>query len=1136
MLSEIFVQHALAKGISPLVKRVVRGLFQIIGGLGVGLLIAVLLVAWRLASGPVSISFLTPYIQTALSEVHKDAIKLDVEDTILTWAGWERTLDIRIVNLQTSLPDGQVIATVPEVSLSLSAKALLKGNVAPRSIEFFGPAFHVERLTDGSFALGFDPTQQTASKDSDLVASLVLLMLQEPNPDQALSYLKRIAVVDGEVIYEDKSQGSLWQASDMSADFIRVDGGLEADLDITLKGKKETAVISVMGAYTLANKQIDLGVRFDGLVPADFTELAQGLPMLATVDVPLNGTLALSMKESGLIEGVDFDLQGGAGHLALPVGLANDLDLLAWAQRLKVNNLSVKGRFEGGTDTLQVDALTLAMAEGEKLHIPAPLEHDYDIRSLKTELSFYGDQGLLDVRSLDLELGQGPRAHVSALVDGLKAESGGLGLDLKGQVKGVRFNDLNDLWPAQLAIDARDWVVPNLRDGISEEASIEASLNIGTDGTITMDKLSGEVKGHGLTVDYLSPMPPVTDAVGRARFNADAFNIEVLSGVGHKGVKVTSGTIDLVKLQEETAEAHIDLNVEGPVQGALELIDYEPLGFASELGIKPAHVSGGAKGNVKLALPLLLNLEAEDVIAKATAKVSDGTIQAALFDRDLTKGDLSLSVSNDGLGLHGTAVLGDVPIDLDWKHDFRDAALFRDRYELSGTIQDVLSLSALGIEVPDILSRYMAGGAQANVNYTEFSNGTQALSARVDLSNISLAAPELGWAKPTGVPGTAELELRLKDNNPSEIPKFGVVAPDMDISGSAFFADDGALLRIDLNKMKSGHTDVSGSLTPDIEGSWELVLRGESLDAELLWDEMLGIHEAPPRKKLEDDELSLTVAVDIHSLRIRDDRALNDLVGTVYRENGGWRKIDVSAAVGDGGAVELLLDTDTDGLRYLSITSDDAGSTLRTLDLYDNITGGDLDLKAAYTTPDKDAPLEGVLKVTDYAMIDAPAFAKLIGVMSLTGVLDALQGDGLNFDIFEAPFKLEGGQLELVSSRASGPTIGVTASGTVDMDNKLMDFEGTVVPAYAINALLGKLPIIGELFTGGEKGGGLFAATYTMEGTEENVEITVNPLSVLAPGVLRGIFSGSDKEKEIPTVPPKPKSAPVEPVTPAPVN
>ena len=80
--------------------------------------------------------------------------------------------------------------------------------------------------------------------------------------------------------------------------------------------------------------------------------------------------------------------------------------------------------------------------------------------------------------------------------------------------------------------------------------------------------------------------------------------------------------------------------------------------------------------------------------------------------------------------------------------------------------------------------------------------------------------------------------------------------------------------------------------------------------------------------------------------------------------------------------------------------------------------------------------------------------------------------------------------------------------------------KGTVVPAYAINALLGKIPLIGGLFTGSEKGGGLFAATYTMKGQGENVDISINPLSALAPGALRDIFTGSDKEQEIPA--PKP--------------
>jgi len=1130
----------------------------VIGGLGVGLLVATLLVSWRLASGPVSISFLTPYIEGALAEVHKGAVKLAVDDTILTWAGWERTLDIRIVNLRTSLPSGEEIAAVPEVSISLSAEALLKGTVAPRSVEFFGPRFRVVRHADGDFALGVQDSQESSN---DFVSSMILLMLQDPNPGQAMSFLKRISIVAGEITYEDRALGTTWHAPSANAQFIRAEGGLEAELDLDLQAGDKLAAVSILGTYSLAGKRIDLGVSFDKVTPADFVALSPQMDVLGAIDVPLSGTITLSMEQNGRVEGVGFDLSGGPGALALPVPLAAKLDALAWAQRATVDNLHISGRIEGGIETLDISQLDVVFKDGETFYLPMPIDHEMPLKSITAALNYSRPAGRLLIKDMQVGLGGarsgrtvGPVANITATVEGLTEAGQMPSVDITGSIADVAFNDLAAYWPTQLGVDARTWVIPNLHDGVADSASISLALRPDHAGGVNLASVAGEIRAHGLSVDYLSPMPPVRNAVGSATFNEKRFDIKVEGAEGYDGLKIMGGDIALFNLHLDSPEADIALDVLGPVPSALALIDHQPLGFSSELGIKPDNADGTVAAHVRLQFPLKADLLAAEVVAEAQARLSATSIKGALFEKDLINGDLDLSVTNDALVLKGDAGLGGVPVQLVWNHDFRDEALFRDRYELSGTIKDVLNLGALGIEVPNILSRYMSGGAEANVNYTELADGRQSMSARIDLANIRLAAPELGWGKPAGVPGTAVLEFRLKEGRPQEIPKFEVSAPDMNISGSAKFFTDGTLERIDLDTMRSGHTDVSGSLTPDARGAWELVLRGESLDASLLWDEMLGIRKVPPREKLGDDDLMLSVAADIHTLMIRKDRVLTDLIGTVYREQGGWRKIDVTGVVsgehGDG-SIELLLDTDTDGLRYLSIASDDAGAALRTLDLYDNILGGTLDLKAAYTDPRPNAPLQGVLKVQDYAMIDAPAFAELIGVMSLTGVLDALQGEGLNFDIFEAPFKLERGVLELSDSRASGPTIGVTASGTLDMDNKLMDIKGTVVPAYAINALLGKIPIIGELFTGPEKGGGLFAATYTMKGVGENVEITVNPLSALAPGALRGIFTGSDKEKVIPKkavpkvapkktqqpiTPPAPHAAPLEPVTAAPVQ
>ena len=68
-----------------------------------------------------------------------------------------------------------------------------------------------------------------------------------------------------------------------------------------------------------------------------------------------------------------------------------------------------------------------------------------------------------------------------------------------------------------------------------------------------------------------------------------------------------------------------------------------------------------------------------------------------------------------------------------------------------------------------------------------------------------------------------------------------------------------------------------------------------------------------------------------------------------------------------------------------------------------------------------------------------------------------------------------------------------------------MDIEGTIVPAYMFNALLGNIPILGRLFSP-EQGGGLFAATYKVQGPLADPAVTVNPLAALTPGFLRGLF------------------------------
>ncbi|MDP7543681.1 MAG: hypothetical protein QF758_03595, partial [Alphaproteobacteria bacterium] len=123
-------------------RRTTKFILDIFGAALAGAAILVALLSWRLAGEPVSLAFLTPYLQDAL-RAEDGSFRFELEDTVLTWAGWERTLDIRLVGVKAVGPEGDILAEVPELSVSLSAGAMMRGLVAPTSIDVLGPKIDV---------------------------------------------------------------------------------------------------------------------------------------------------------------------------------------------------------------------------------------------------------------------------------------------------------------------------------------------------------------------------------------------------------------------------------------------------------------------------------------------------------------------------------------------------------------------------------------------------------------------------------------------------------------------------------------------------------------------------------------------------------------------------------------------------------------------------------------------------------------------------------------------------------------------------------------------------------------------------------------------------------------------------------
>ncbi|MBF0561122.1 MAG: hypothetical protein HQL37_03690 [Alphaproteobacteria bacterium] len=192
-----------------------RQLFEAIGALGLVLIIVLPLFAWRVSTSPLELSFLTPYIQDALTpEDRSYVVKLDT--TELWWATAKHSLDVRAVGVKITRPDpdGRVIAAIPSLSVGFSLYGFAQGLIAPQSLEVLDARLRLVRQVDGSVRLDFSTPQGAGGAALGLLAldELRAALAAPPDPGRASGYLRRFQLVNANLTMEDQASGVIWPA------------------------------------------------------------------------------------------------------------------------------------------------------------------------------------------------------------------------------------------------------------------------------------------------------------------------------------------------------------------------------------------------------------------------------------------------------------------------------------------------------------------------------------------------------------------------------------------------------------------------------------------------------------------------------------------------------------------------------------------------------------------------------------------------------------------------------------------------------------------------------------------------------------------------------------------------------------
>jgi hypothetical protein len=157
-----------------------------------------------------------------------------------------------------------------------------------------------------------------------------------------------------------------------------------------------------------------------------------------------------------------------------------------------------------------------------------------------------------------------------------------------------------------------------------------------------------------------------------------------------------------------------------------------------------------------------------------------------------------------------------------------------------------------------------------------------------------------------------------------------------------------------------------------------------------------------------------------------------------------------------------------------------------------------------------DAPQEGLLNVTDFTVKGEAALDR---VVNNGGGGNA---KGIAFSRMRAEFTRQPGLLRIKDGVLRGPAVGATIEGDIDYAANQVRMSGTFVPMYGLNNMFGQIPIVG-LVLGGGSNEGLIGVTYEVVGTPGAPVLRVNPISAMAPGVLRKIFDfNTGKQQNLP--------------------
>jgi Protein of unknown function len=1010
---------------------------------------------------------------------------------VLVDDGWVPRLALQNMVLQQ---DGRTLIALPDTRVDFDGASFAKGALRPASLRISGAQVALTRDAEGRFdlSLGQGGTAQMQS------FAQVLDAVEAAFAAPALQALTTIEVDALSLTLTDVRTDHVWQVGDGRLVVDNRAGELAAELRLSLLegATPAQAVLTFVTDKTSPAARITATV--ENIAASDLAAQAGPLAFLAVLDAPISGQITAALGADGGVATLQGTLDVAAGAItpnantapiafeSATIGLSYDPTI----GRITLGDLSVDSRTlrlkaVGHADMIGADGKVLTGALNGRL--PAAFVTQMQISDLSVDpegqfaapVSF--TQGALDLRlTLDpfrVEVGQlslvADDQHLLATGEATAGDAGWtLALDVG--LDTIAADRLVALWPLRMVPKTRAWLADNVQQGTLFNVNGAVRLVPGTE-----PRLSLGYEFTGTQVRFLRSLPPIDAGAGYATLEGRTYTIVLDQGTvtpPEGGAIDAAGSVfRIADITQRPNVAQIDLNTRSSLTATLSLLDQPPFRFMTKADRPVALGTGEARVQTRLTLPLGLKVQLKDVDYDVTGQITDVRSDVLVPGRVITADALTLKASPAGMTIAGPGRLGQVPFDVTYSQGFGPEA--KGRAQIAGTV--TLSDAAardLGLGLPDGM---VSGQGAAEVTI-DLRNGEAArLTLVSSLRGVGLSLPDLGWSKARDAKGRLEVEATL--GTPPAVSRIALDASGLRADGSISLRAGGGLDEARFDRVRlDDWLDAGVTLTGQGKGAASIAVTDGTIDLRAMPDRDGGGGGGGSPFTLRLDRL-----------QVSDNIAFTDFRGE-FSPRGGLNGSFTAGVNGVGTVAGTVVPAQAGSA--VRIQSEDAGSVMAAAGIFASARGGSLDLQL---TPRGGGSFDGRAVIERIRVRNASALTELLNAISVVGLLEQLNGQGIVFNNAEVDFILTPNAVQITKGSATGISLGVSMAGVYQTGNGQLDMQGVVSPIYLVNG-------VGAVLT--RRGEGLFGFNYRLGGTADDPQVSVNPLSILTPGMFRDIF------------------------------